>query len=39
MAESRHQLIFWEIFCFISGKIFLFQKILGLTEGKVCPWV
>ena len=34
MAESRHLLIFWEMFCFISGKSFLFQKILVLTEGK-----
>ena len=39
MAESRHLLIFWEMLCFISGKSFLFQKIVVLTEGKVCPWV
>ena len=25
MAESRHLLIFWEMFCFISGKSFLFH--------------
>ena len=39
MAESRHLLIFWEMFRFISGKSFLFQKIVVLPEGKVCPWV
>ena len=39
MAESRHLLIFWEMLCFISGKSFLFQKIVVLREGKVCPWV
>ena len=39
MAESRHLLIFWEMLCFISGKSFLFQKIVVLTEGKVCPGV
>ena len=39
MAEYRHLLIFWEMFCFISGKSFLFQKILVLKEGTFCPWV
>ena len=39
MAESRHLLIFWEMLCFISGKSFLFQKIVVLTKGKVCPGV
>ena len=32
MAESRHLLIFWEMFCFISGKSFLFQKIVILQR-------
>ena len=35
MAESRHLLIFWGMFCFFSGKSFLFQNIVVLTEGKV----
>ena len=34
MAESRQLLMFWEMYCFISGKSFLFQKIMVLTEGK-----
>ena len=34
MAESD-LLIFWEMFCFISGKSFLFQKIVVLTTKTV----
>ena len=37
MAESRHLLIFWEMLCFISGKSFLFQKIVVWGGGGCNP--
>ena len=39
MAESRHLLIFWEMFCFISGKSLkpksFVSKDFGFKRGNI----